>query len=139
MTRQRCEEVMRCYLTEVVAQGKLELIDGFAAEDMVDHTQTIRGPAALRKHVSGFLARLDDFEIHVERIIASDDEVVGVWRLRTTHTMEMLGLPPTGKPFEARNASIFRLKDGMLVDYEVVSDSLSVVRQVGAEVHLPAK
>ncbi len=139
MTRQRCEEVMRCYLTEVVAQGKLELIDGFAAEDMVDHTQTIRGPAALRKHVSGFLARLDDFEIHVERIIASDDEVVGVWRLRTTHSMDMLGLPPTGKPFEARNASIFRLKDGMLVDYEVVSDSLSVVRQVGAEVHLPAK
>ena len=139
MTRQRCEEVMRCYLTEVVAQGKLELIDGFAAEDMVDHTQTIRGPAALRKHVSGFLARLDDFEIHVERIIASDDEVVGVWRLRTTHSMDMLGLPPTGKPFEARNASIFRLKDGMLVDYEVVSDSLAVVRQVGAEIRLPAK
>ena len=139
MTRQRCEEVMRCYLTEVVAQGKLELIDGFAAEDMVDHTQTIRGPAALRKHVSGFLARLDDFEILVERIIASDDEVVGVWRLRTTHSMDMLGLPPTGKPFEARNASIFRLKDGMLVDYEVVSDSLAVVRQVGAEIRLPAK
>lgn len=138
MTRQRCEEVMRCYLTEVVAQGKLELIEGFAAEDLVDHTQTIRGPAALRRHVSRFRARLDDFEIHVDRIIASDDEVVGVWRLCTTHSMEMWGLPPTGKPFEARNVSMFRLKDGMLVDYEVVSDSLSVVRQVGAEITLPA-
>ena len=138
MTRQRCEEVMRCYLTEVVAQGKLELIDGFAAKDMVDHTQTDRGPAALRKHVSRFRARLDDFEIHVERIIASDDEVVGVWRLRTTHTMELWGLPPTGKPFEARTVSIFRLKDGMLVDYEAFNDSLAVVRQVGAEIRFPA-
>ena len=138
MTRQRCEEVMRCYLTEVVAQGKLELIDGFAAEDMVDHTQTDRGPAALRRHVSRFRARLDDFEIHVERIIASDDEVVGVWRLRTTHTMELWGLTPTGKPFEARTVSIFRLKDGMLVDYEAFSDSLAVVRQVGAEIRLSA-
>ncbi len=138
MTRQRCEEVMRCYLTEVVAQGKLELIDGFAAEDMVDHSQTIRGPAALKKHVSGFRARLDDFEIHVERIIASDDEVVGVWRLRTTHSMELFGMPPTGKPFDVRNVSMFRLKDGMLVDYEVVADSLAVVRQLGAEIRLPA-
>ena len=138
MTRQRCEEVMRCYLTEVVAQGKLELIDGFAAEDMVDHTQTIRGPAALKRHVSRFRARLDNFEIVVERIVASDDEVVGIWRLRTTHSMDLWGLPATGKPIEARNVSVFRLQDGMLVDYEVFSDSLAVVRQLGAEIRLPA-
>ena len=30
-----------------------------------------------------------------------------------------------------------RLKDGMLVDYEVFSDSLAVVRQLGAEIKLP--
>ena len=137
MSRQRCEEVMHCYLTQVVAQGKLELIDGFAAEDMVDHTQTIRGPAALKRHVSRFRERLDDFEIVVERIVASEDEVVGIWRLRTTHSMELWGLPPTGKPIEARNVSMFRLHDGMLVDYQVVNDGLAVVRQLGAEICFP--
>ena len=29
-------------------------------------------------------------------------------------------------------------QDGMLVDYEVVSDSLAVVRQLGAEIQFPA-
>ena len=33
---------------------------------------------------------------------------------------------------------MFRLKDGMLVDYEVISDSLAVVRQLGAEIRRPA-
>lgn len=47
MSRQRAEEVMRRYLTEVVAQGKLELIDELAAEDMVDHTQAIPGRAGV--------------------------------------------------------------------------------------------
>ena len=47
MTQQRSEEVMRRYLTEVVAQGKIELIEQLAAEDIVDHTQTIPGRAGL--------------------------------------------------------------------------------------------
>ncbi|MDE0422389.1 MAG: ester cyclase [Gammaproteobacteria bacterium] len=74
MSRQRAEEVMRRYLTEVVAQGKLELIDELAAEDMVDHTQTIPGRAGLVAHVKSFRERNRDVELNVERIIASDDE-----------------------------------------------------------------
>jgi|GEM_PF-3200670 len=42
MSKERCEEVMRLYLTEV-AQGKLELLEEIAAEDMVDHTAVAAG------------------------------------------------------------------------------------------------
>jgi steroid delta-isomerase-like uncharacterized protein len=137
MTQQRSEEVMRRYLTEVVAQGKIELIEQLAAEDMVDHTQTIPGRAGLVNHVRSFRERYSNPEVHVERIIASDDEVVGIWRWRTTHSGEMLGVPATGKTVDVRVASIFRLKDGMLVDYEVVADFLGAVRQMGAQIQLP--
>ncbi|MCY3813614.1 MAG: nuclear transport factor 2 family protein [Gammaproteobacteria bacterium] len=70
MTRQRSEEVMRRYLTEVVAQGKLEVIDELAADDMVDHTQSIPGKAGLVAHVTRFRERNKDVELTVERVIA---------------------------------------------------------------------
>ncbi len=138
MSRERSEEVMRRYLTEVVAQGKFELIEELAAEDMVDHTQTIPGRAGLENHVRGFRESRPDVEVHVERIIASDDEAVGIWTWRATHSHEMFGVPATGRTVECRVASVFRLKDGMLVDYEVFADALGTVRQMGVKIELSA-
>lgn len=134
MTQQRSEEVMRRYLTEVVAQGKLEVIDELAADDMVDHTQSIPGKAGLVAHVTSFRERNKDVELTVERVIASDDEVVGIWTWRATHSTDMYAVPPTGGQLEVRVASIFRLRDGMLVDYEVISDALTGFRRMGAKV-----
>ena len=134
MTQQRSEEVMRRYLTEVVAQGKLEVIDELAADDMVDHTQSIPGKAGLVAHVTSFRERNKDVELTVERVIASDDEVVGIWTWRATHSTDMYAVPPTGGTLEVRVASIFRLRDGMLVDYEVISDALTGFRRMGATV-----
>ncbi|MDE0193251.1 MAG: ester cyclase [Gammaproteobacteria bacterium] len=136
MSRQRAEEVMRRYLMEVVAQGKLELIDELAAKDMVDHTQSIPGRAGLVAHVKSFRDRNRDVELTVERIIASDDEVVGIWTWRATHATGMYGVPPLGGTLEVRVASIFRLRDGMLVDYEVISDALTGFRRMGADVQI---
>ncbi len=136
MSKERCEEVMRRYLTEVVAQGRLELIPELAAEDMTDHTQSIPGRAGLVAHVKGFRARNQDLELKVERIIASDDEVVGIWTWRATHSTDMYGVPATGKPLEVRVASLFRLRDGKLVDYQVISDTLTGFRRMGADIRV---
>jgi hypothetical protein len=38
MSQARCEEVMRRYLTEVVAAGRVEVLGEIAAEHMIDHT-----------------------------------------------------------------------------------------------------
>jgi hypothetical protein len=43
MSIEPCAEVMRRYLTEVVALGKIELLDELAAEDMIDHTAMAAG------------------------------------------------------------------------------------------------
>ena len=134
MSKQRSEEVMRRYLTEVVAQGKLELIDELAAEDMVDHTQTIPGRSGLVAHVSGFRQRNQDLELEVERIVADENEVIGIWTWRATHATDMYGIPATGGRLEVRVASLFRLRDGMLVDYEVISDALTGFRKMGKTV-----
>ena len=119
-------------------QCKLELIPELAAEDMVDHSQTIPGRAGLVKHAREFLEGRPDVEIEVEHIIAAEDSVVGIWSWRATHTHKMFGVPATGKVVEIRVASVFQLRDGMLVDYEVFADLLSPLRQMGVEISIPA-
>ncbi len=78
MSQERSAEVMRLYLEEAVGKGDFAVIDTFAAEDMIDHSQPDkRGPAALLAHVTGFRENFPDVEVDVQRIIASDDEVAG--------------------------------------------------------------
>jgi len=132
---------MRLYLTEVVQQGKIELLEDIAAEDMVDHiaVEVGLGPgrSGIEWHVRYFRQCMLDLQITVERIIASQDEVVGVWRARGTHSEFLFGVPGTGKVIELTNASIFRLKDGKIIDYKVFSEELKAVLQMGAEIVLP--
>ncbi len=137
MSQERSEEVMRRYLTEVVAQGKLELIPELAAEDMFDHTQATQGREGLVAHVTGFRSAIPDLELDLERIIASDDGVVGLWTWHGTPAREFFGVPATGVKVSCKVASVFQIKDGMLSDYVVYADALGTVKQMGAEVALP--
>ena len=145
MSRERCEEVMRRYLAEVLGERKLEVISQIAAEDMVDHSQPKPDPSqpepgrkALERHAGGFLAAVPDAQIVIDHIVAGEDTVVGIWHWRGTPVVEFFGVPPTGREVENRTASIFKLRDGLLVDYTHISDGLSTVRQMGAELTIPS-
>ena len=138
MSRERCEEVMRRYLAEVLGERKLEVISQIAAGDMVDHSQPKPGRKALERHAGGFLAAVPDAQIVIDHIVAGEDTVVGIWHWRGTPVVELFGVPPTGHEVENRTASIFKLRDGLLVDYTHISDGLSTVRQMGAELTIPS-
>lgn len=121
---------MRRYLTEVLGERKFELIPDFVADDMVDHTQTICGPAALDAHARGFCANIPDVEIEVLQIIATDDAAVGVWRWRGTPNAPMGVSANGGSIYPHLIASIFQFRDGLLVDYRPFVDAMEVRSQV---------
>ena len=130
MSKQRAEEVMDKYLTQVLGQRKFELIPEFAGADMVDHTQSIRGPAALDAHARGFCDNIEDLEIDVVRIFATDDTAVGIWRWRGSQTNPM-GYSASGKRVAPTFiASIFTFEDGMLVDYRAFVDAMDILSQI---------
>ncbi len=132
------EEVMRRYLTEVLGARKLAVISEIAAKDMFNHTQPKRGREGLERHAGGFLAAIPNVQIVVDHIVADENTVVGIWTWRGTPVVQFFGVPPTGREVECRVASIFKLRDGLLVDYWVIADGLATVRQMGAEVVLPS-
>lgn len=135
-------DVMKLYLSEVVAHGNLGLLDEIAAEDMIDQTAVDAGMGpgrqGLVKHVQYFRSVLPDVSVEIERLIASDDEVVGVWRCRGTHSQAIFGIPATGKRVEWSNASIFRVREGRITHYTGVWGALEAVQRMGATVALPS-
>ena len=122
---------MRTYLKEVVAKGRLEVIPEIAAEDMVDPSNPARGREGLVNHVTNFRATFPDIQLKILRIIADDDEVCGVWRMKATHSNEFIGVQPTGKTLEFNISSLFKLHDGMIVDYTLVARLLEAAMQMG--------
>ena len=81
---------------------------------------------------------IPDPDITIERLIASDHEVVGVWRVRGVHSGELFGVPATSKTIEWTNVSIFRVENGKIVDYTGVWGALEAVRQMDVPIVLPA-
>jgi steroid delta-isomerase-like uncharacterized protein len=134
-------DIMRVYLEDVVGRGNLELLEEIAAEDMVDYTAVAvgwgPGRAGLIRHVTYFRSVMGDLVVDVERIVASDTEVVGLWRVRGLHQGELFGLPATSRRLDYRNASFFRVRDGLIVDYTGVWGALDAVRQMGVPMRLP--
>ena len=120
MSRERSEDIMRRYLTEVLGERKLDVIREIAAEDMWDHSQPEPGRAGLEKHAGGFLAGIPDVKIVINHIIADEDTVVGVWTWHGTPTGVFLGIP-AGSKVACRVASIFKIRDGLLADYTLIA------------------
>lgn len=119
----RPEKVMRTFLEEVVARGRLELIDELSTLDMVDEVnQAFGGPpgrAGLVAHAKGFHRNIDDVDVTIERIVAGDDIVMAWWRFTGLHTGPWLGRPPTGNRIRGSVFSFFDLADSRIKRYRL--------------------
>ena len=135
--RDRSFEVMNRYLTEVLADRKLEVIEQIAAEDMKDWSQTIPGRAGLIHHVHDFWRIFPEVEVKVLRIIADEDQVVGMWRFKGVAVEEYWGMKPNGTPIAVTVVSTFRLVDGLIKDYWPIYNALDAITQMGAEIRDP--
>ena len=92
----------------------------------------MRGPSALHAHASGFCDNIPGVEIEIENITATDDAAFGIWSW-TGEPVQAMGMSSSGNPvFPRRVLSVFRLRDGMLIDYEAFVDAGQVRAQISA-------
>ncbi len=132
MSAERSAEVMRTYLGEVLAKRRFELIPDFVDQEMLDHATGMRGPDALHAHAGGFCDNIPDVEIEIEDIFATEDAAFGIWNWKGD-PIQSMGTSSNGNPvFPRRVLSVFRLRDGMLIDYEAFVDAGQVRAQISA-------
>ena len=78
-----------------------------------------------------FVAGFPDLSHTIEDMIAEGDNVGVRLTVRGTNTGEFMGMPPSDRPIEIAAITSFRLQNGRVVDHQVNSDGVGMLRQLG--------
>ena len=108
------------FLTEVLGQGNLAVLDEVTAPDLVVNSgisplAPIRGRQAFRDAL-GVLAAFTFLDFTVEDLFAVQDRVVVRYRALADHTGDQLGVAATGKRVTMWEIRLMRLRDGLIVE-----------------------
>lgn len=108
--------------------------DKIYSEDLVAHYPGMP-PINVEMHRQFGLASFDafpDLKRPVEDLVAEGDKVVARWTSTGTNQGSWMGIPPTGKSAVTSGITIFRIKDGKIVEEWIESDVIGLMTQLGA-------
>ena len=132
MSEVRAREIMSVYLSDVVGNGQIDLIDNFTAPTFWDHTQTeLKGPEALRAHVETFRSNIKHLKVEVVGISASNVAAFGIWRWEGEPIDDIWGRTSQDEMIVPRLiGSLFHIENEMLVEYQPFLDAMDMLGQV---------
>lgn len=114
------KDVVERYLADVLNGADLDSADELIASE------------ELRQRVDGLRIAFPDLEVETRVFLAEEDLVAGHFVARGTHRGLFQGVPPTGRPWEARHTAVYRVKAGRISDAWVTWDQLSLMEQLAA-------
>jgi steroid delta-isomerase-like uncharacterized protein len=126
------KDVVRRMFSEIINQGRLELID-----ELFDPAYTSETPQGVlnRDEFRGFVQSwrngFADIECTVSDLVAEGDAVA--WRIRATgtHTGEFNGIPATGRRVSFDSLNIGHFRDGRGLTHVVIMDTTTMLAQLG--------
>jgi steroid delta-isomerase-like uncharacterized protein len=127
------KRLVKRFVDEVLASGRVDAIDELVAPDFVSHTwdMTDAGRDKLKATTPQMHARLTDVEMTVDDLVAEGDRVVARLTSSATPTGDFMGLPAAGKRYSISEMHWFRLRDGQIVEHWHQMDGLGLQRQLG--------
>lgn len=115
--------LIQTFLTEVVGNGKLDLIPSIAREDMIDEAnRAFDGPPGidgLVAHVKGFRRNIANATLEIVEVAGDESSVMAWWTFRGNHVGPWLDLAPSGEVITGTVFSFFRLQDGLISHYRL--------------------
>jgi predicted ester cyclase len=130
--RQENKVLVRRYLTEVLAAGKLDKLDEIVAKTFVDRTPGapgLRGPAAARQAQQKLRDLFVKVEYDPQAVIAEGDQVAARYTVLATPKPERGGPPPP--PLLLSGVALFRVSAGRIQEVFVLNDQIGLLRQLG--------
>jgi len=130
--RQENKVLVRRYLTEVLAAGKLDKLDEIVAKTFVDRTpgaSALHGPAAARQAQQKLRDLFLKVEYDPQALIAEGDQVAARYVVLATPKPERGGPPPP--PLLLNGVALFRVSAGRIQEVFVLNDQIGLLRQLG--------
>ena len=96
--------------------------------------------AGIARVLQDIRTRFPDVHLSIERIVATDDEVIVLQTYSGTHLGVgqipvdgglLVGVPPTGRHFSVQHIHWYTLKDGLIVDHRANRDDVGMMVQLG--------
>lgn len=124
--------MLRRIYDEVFGQGKLDVADEILAPDAVDHEDGSTGPDGLKRVATMFRSAFPDLSVNVHEIMDAGDKVVVRAAATGTHKGDFMGIAATGKRIEVEMIDIVRFEGGKAVEHWGITDTMSLMQQLGA-------
>jgi predicted ester cyclase len=121
MSAEANKDLYRRWLFEVWGAGDYDVAAQIIAADLADHTAYPGQPPGRAGDVwaaKQVRTAFPDLSFELVVVLADEDYVSGRWTMTGTHTgvLDMMGIPPTGRPVEMGGQEIFRVRDGQLAE-----------------------
>ena len=112
-------------------------VDGYLelyADDLTVHgyPPEVEGKEGVSGFYRSFRNAFDEFELTVEDTVSEGDTVAGRYRIRGTHSGELMGVPGSGNKVDVEGQSFFRFRDGQVVERWQQLDAVTLLTQIGA-------
>ncbi len=112
------KEVAEAYANQVWNDKQISAVDRFVHQDAVIHSLLgdYHGTKAMEEVVRAWLKGFPDLRVDNDIIIGEEDLVSIQWRAKGTHQGEFKGIKPTGKPVAYSGVTVYRIKDGKIIE-----------------------
>ncbi len=128
------KEMAQRWYSEVMSEGKTEVIDELCAPDFVDHNPlpgTTADLAGLKDFVAQIRAAFPDMQVTADDIVAEGDRLAVRSTMRGTHEGAFMGIPGSGKKVEVSNYDFVRFENDQAAEHWGVIDSAALMEQIG--------
>jgi len=115
MTTEQNKAIVRRFLTEVLQNGDMSILDNIFAPNYKNRL-TGQGIDSV-KQIGGMMqSAISDYHVTIENLVAEGDEVVARITFTGKVTGSVMGSQPSGKSFSVRGLSYYRFSNGKIVE-----------------------
>ena len=130
VSEQNKAAVRDCF--ENASRGNFDALAGIVSPDYVLHPEEARGPDGLAQMVEGYREALSGLTVSIDQQFTDGDYVATRFTVSGKHEGELMGAPPTGRDVAFSGLTISRCRDGRIEEEWELTDTLSLLKQVGA-------
>ena len=129
--------IMQRFYQEVLVGGNIALVDELIADDFVDHEEPFPGQPQGKEgvvfYVNAIRSAFPDLKVKTAEPALADGNLEALHGVLTgTHQGDFVGIAPTGRNVEFGGIDIIRVQDGKVAEHWGVTDTLTLMQQIGA-------
>ncbi len=138
MDPETLKDMYRRWLLEVWGEGRYEVANELLHIDLVDHNRYEGQPDGRAGDVwAAQMVRraFPDLQFVPDLVVSDGEYVAGRWTMTGTNTgtIDLFGLPPTGRPVAMTGQEVFRAQDGVFVEVWHQEDLPGLLSQLGLQ------